>query len=277
MKDEKTACIAAACMRSEPGGIDRNLKRMETLAVRAADAGAEILCFPELSVTGYVLEDPEGVYGAVDYEEALERVVRMGRDHGLVVLAGLIEPGRDAPPAIAHVAAGPEGLLGIYRKTHLSPPEKKAFRPGNRIPVFRWKEWVFGVQLCYESHFPEISTMMALQGADVLFLPHASPRGTPEEKLESWLRHFTGRAFDNALFVVACNQIGATPGGTPFPGVAVALGPDGRVLSRVLGMKEGLLIALLDRDLQEEIRGHRMKYFLPHRRPELYGPVNESS
>jgi len=266
--------VGAVCMESRPGGIERNLERMEGVAARAAGRGVEVLCFPEFSVTGYVLDDPESVYSESSYDAVLDRLHRMAVNHGLVVIAGVIEPSPEGPPSIGQVVAGPEGILGIHRKTHLSPPEKEAFRPGNRISVFHWKEKVFGVQLCYESHFPEISTMMAVQGADILFLPHASPRGTPEEKLESWLRHLPGRAFDNALFVVACNQVGVRPGALSFPGVAVALGPDGRVIRQVVSADECLLVVTLDMARQKEIRAHRMKYFLPHRRPELYGPVS---
>ncbi len=65
-----------------------------------------------------------------------------------------------------------------------------------------------GIQLCYDAHFPELSTRMAVNGADIIFMPHASPRGTPSQKLTSWLRHLTARAFDNGVFIVACNQNG---------------------------------------------------------------------
>jgi len=255
--------VAASCMRSSPGAIKENLARMEALSCRAAAEGAEIVCFPEFSVTGYVLRNPQGVYAESSYESVLDRIISMAVKHGIVLLAGIIEPFVDGPPAIGQLVAGPEGIMGIHRKTHLSPPEKRSFRPGNRVSVF-------------QSHFPEISTMMALKGADILFMPHASPRGTPEEKLESWLRHLTGRAFDNALFIAACNSVGESQGGFPFPGVILFLGPAGRVLNKHLGNDEHLLTTTLDFSLLEEIRGHRMKYFLPYRRPDIYGPLSES-
>lgn len=268
--------VAALCMRSGPGAIKENLAKMEALSCRAAAEGAEIVCFPEFSVTGYVLRNPQGVYAETSYESVLDRIMSIAGKHGIVLLAGLIEPFVDGPPAIGQLVAGPEGIMGIHRKTHLSPPEKQSFRPGNRVSVFHCKDKVFGVQLCYESHFPEISTMMALKGADILFMPHASPRGTPEEKLESWLRHLTGRAFDNALFIAACNSVGESQGGFPFPGVILFLGPDGRMLNKHLGNDEHLLTTTLDFSLLDEIRGHRMKYFLPCRRPDIYGPLSES-
>jgi N-carbamoylputrescine amidase len=271
----KTLRVAAVSMRSEPGRVEGNLERMDAFAARAASAGAHAVLFPELSVTGYVLKAPETVYDGSSFESVRERVLGMAADHGLLVMAGLVEPSGGGRPYIAQLAAGPEGPVGVYRKTHLAPPEKEGFRPGGRISTFPWRTARFGIQLCYESHFPEISTLMALEGADVLFMPHASPRGTPEEKLESWLRHLTGRAFDNAVFIVACNPIGTSPAGFPFPGVTLFLGPDGRVLDQGLGEEEHILAADLDLSLLEEIRGHRMRYFLPHRRPDLYGPVTE--
>ena len=271
----KAVRVAAVSMRSEPGRVEENLDRMETLAERAAAEGARVVCFPELSVTGYVLKTPEAVYDGLPFERVRARVCRIAETQGLLLLAGLVEPFGSGRPFITHLAAGPNGMVGLYRKTHLAPPEKEGFRPGGRISTFPWQTARFGIQLCYESHFPEISTLMALEGADVLFMPHASPRGTPEEKLESWLRHLTGRAFDNAVFIVACNPIGTSPAGFPFPGVILFLGPDGRVLDRRLGEEEQVLVADLDLPLLEEIRGHRMRYFLPHRRPDLYGPVTE--
>ncbi len=59
---------------------------------------------------------------------------------------------------------------------------------------------LLGLELCYESHFPEISTVLCLKGAEILFMPHASPRGDPDGKMKSWLRHLPSRAFDNGSF-----------------------------------------------------------------------------
>ena len=135
----------------------------------------------------------------------------------------------------------------------------------------------FGVQLCYESHFPEISTIMALKGAEILLIPHASPRGSPAEKAESWLRHLPSRAFDNGLYVVAYNQVGGNHNGFLFPGVAIALNPSGRVMNIYRGYEEKMIFVRLRRKELEETRNHRMKYFLPNRRPELYREINISN
>jgi N-carbamoylputrescine amidase len=162
-------------------------------------------------------------------------------------------------------------LVGVYRKTHLSPPEREIFRPGEELKTYAHQGIAFGIELCYESHFPEISTVLALQGAEILFLPHASPRGTPEGKLGSWLRHLPSRAFDNSVFVVACNQTGGSADGASFPGVALMLDPAGKLIASRAEEQEGMLIADLKAEDLAQTRNHRMKYFLPSRRPDLYG------
>lgn len=268
--------IAAVCMQAEPGNIDRNMERMQTLAFRASAAGAELVCFPELSVTGYVMDEPQSVYAELNWQEVAERLVGLAQETNVVLLAGLIEIPPGERPYISQVVAGPGGMTGIYRKTHLGPPESRSFQAGKKVPVFRHRNTQFGLQLCYETHFPEISTIMALMGADVIFFPHASPRGNPASKLESWLRHLRARAFDNGIFVAACNQVGRIPGGLSFPGVAVLIGPDGRVLQSYEGDSENVLVADIQGSLIREVRSHRMKYFLPNRRPELYGKLVET-
>jgi predicted amidohydrolase len=111
---------------------------------------------------------------------------------------------------------------------------------------------------------------MALKGADVIFIPHASPKGTPQKKYRSWMRHLAARAFDNSLFVVACNQTGDNEKGLCFPGISVIIGPSGNVIEKNLSHTESLTVINLKSEALNRIKDHRMRYFLPNRRPELY-------
>ncbi len=262
--------IAAVCMQCVPGEIESNLERVETMAQEASANGAGMICFPELCVTGYIQEGPEAIYGPEEMHEIAERLLSIAENSRIVLMAGLIEISNSGKPYIAHMVAGPEGRVGCYRKTHLGPTETMRYGQGESLDVFTFGKTRFGIELCYEGHFPEISTRMALKGADILFIPHASPRGEPEEKLESWMRHLPARAFDNGVFVVACNQVGDAGGRLVFPGVAVAFGPDGRVLAQYLGKAEYILYVDLRNQFLRDVRRHRMRYFLPGRRPALY-------
>jgi N-carbamoylputrescine amidase len=274
MKDLR---IAAVCMHSTPGEIDKNLDRIRSFVLEASERGVDIICFPELSITGYTLQNPENMYSTSMSENIIERVNGLAQENGLIIIAGTIEASDGERPFISQVVAGPDGLSGLYRKTHLSPQEKQRYQAGQKIDPFRFNQIIFGVQLCYESHFPEISTVLALKGADVIFIPHASPRGSPEKKIRSWLRHLPSRAFDNGLYVVACNQVGKTREGFSFPGAAVAIGPSGRVIASYGGQQDEMMLADIRMEELRAIREHRMKYFIPNRRPELYRELSTPS
>jgi N-carbamoylputrescine amidase len=161
--------------------------------------------------------------------------------------------------------------MGKYCKLHLSRGERKFFEGGNRIPTFRLGRTTFGVQLCYDAHFPELSTLLALKGAEVLFVPHASPPPeSPDQKRGRWLRYLAARAYDNSVYLVACNQTGDGGAGIKFTGVALVLDPRGEVLGETSGEEERMLIADLKADALAKVRKARVGFFLANRRPELY-------
>jgi len=266
-----TVRIAAVVLAAPRRRAAETLERMEGWVAAARREGAAIVCFPEMNVTGYGV-DP----GFAAEIEALgpgipARLAETAARHGAVLLAGFAECAPGGGLYATHLVAGPGGVIGSYRKLHLAPPEEALFRAGNAVPRFAAAGVRFGVQLCYDAHFPELATRMALDGADVLFLPHASPHGSPEEKRASWLRHLPARAFDNGVYVVACNPTGESGGGLRFPGLALAIGPDGRILAEHAG-GEGLLLFDFDESRLAAVRRHPLRYFLPRRRPELYAP-----
>jgi N-carbamoylputrescine amidase len=270
MKDLK---IAAVCMHSEPKEVEQNLERMAFYIAEASKAKADIICFPELAIPGYLLNNPKDIYDHARSQDIIQRVTQMARAGELLIIAGTIEMPERGKPFIAQIVAGPDGLIGFYRKTHLSPPEKVKYQAGDIIDVFTYRDTSFGIQLCYEAHFPEISTIQAIKGADIIFMPHASPRGTPEGKVQSWSRHLPSRAFDNALFVVACNQVGQSSEGFFFPGVIVVFDPAGKMISNYRGNGEKMILAEVKKSDLNHVRRHKMRYFLPNRRPDLYHDI----
>jgi predicted amidohydrolase len=274
MKDIR---IAAAVCNCPLGALERNLTTVERLTRRAAGLGATLICFPELNLTGYATGPALRQAAVAQDAPVINRVGEIARDSGLVILAGLaMASGESGRIYAEHRVFWPDGRCAAYRKLHLAPHEQEVLSSGAAVPLFAANGVRFGIQLCYDVHFPELSTAMALAGAEMIFIPHASPRGTPRAKLTSWLRCLPARSFDNGIFVVACNQTGLNGAGLTFPGVAVAVGPDGTVLARRTEMKEGLLAIDLSAASLARVRGHRMRYFLPHRRPDLYAPLGRS-
>ena len=252
------------------GRFDANLSRCLELICRAAAENARIVVFPEMNLTGYAAGPGiEEIARPLD-TQWVAKLSSAAQKMNITVLAGLAE--KDDPRGIraTHLVFTPEGGLDMYRKIHLAPQENGSCLPGNQIRVFEAFGIRFGIQLCYDAHFPELSTAMALEKADVIFMPHASPRGTPEEKLASWMRHMTARAFDNGLYIAAVNQCGDNGAGLAFPGLSLVIGPDGLLKSKRIEGGETIHMADIDLDLIKAIRSHRMRYFLPNRRTDLF-------
>jgi N-carbamoylputrescine amidase len=263
-RDLRIALAVAPGRVGEPGA---NLSSTRALAREAARLGARIVCFPELHLTGYSTRPDTPVTPVAFPGPVPDSLAELARNLDMVILAGAALPGTRGKAVPAHLAAFPDGKVHAARKVHLNPVEREAFEPGDSIVLFNGPGFSFGVQMCYDAHFPELSTRMALGGADILFLPHASPRGNPEEKEKSWLRHLTARAWDNAVYVAAVNPCGDNGAGLEYPGLALVLGPDGTVLARKTDGAGGLLVADLSAERLAAQRAHPMRYFLPQRNP----------
>jgi N-carbamoylputrescine amidase len=267
MKDIR---IAAVIMNSPVAKTRQNLDKMAKWIKAAKKQGASIICFPEMNVTGYSIHK-EIIQSAESIPGPITRVLmQLAGKEDMIILAGMAEKGQEGHIFASHLVIDSDGIIGIYRKLHIAPPERSIFTPGDHIPLFMKRGVKFGIQLCYDTHFPELSTHMALKGADLIFMPHASPRGRPQEKFNSWLRHLTARAYDNGLFIVACNQAGENEKGLSFPGIAVIIGPTGEVIKKNLNGKEEMILADLKSDDLAQVRKHEMRFFLPNRRPDLY-------
>ncbi len=263
--------IAVITCQSPVGEIDRNLSETIAWTRKAAKADADVVCFPELNITGYcnrpeMADIAQPVPGRVSME-----LGRLAEQEDLVILAGMARSNPHGLAYASHCVFHPDGRIAIYDKLHIAPPEKNTFAPGQSIPVFQAKAVTFGIQLCFDAHFPELSSAMTHKGAEVIFFPHASPRGNAEEKHASWLRHLTARAFDNSVFVVACNQIGENCNGLEFPGNAMVIGPSGEVLAKDTLSCPSMLLADLKAEDLDAVRSHPMRHFFPHRRLDLYG------
>ncbi len=233
----------------------------------AAHQKCDFVVFPEMNLTGYA---PADISNAVALDSGwMDELNRLAQKYNIAILTGLVEKAASKKIYATHLVFRPDQSVARYRKIHLSPFEAPYFSCGDDVKVFKFKGVHFGIQLCYDAHFPELSTAMALKKADIIFIPHASPRGTPEEKSASWKRHLTARAFDNAVFVAAVNQVGENDAGLNFPGISMMLGPDGFLAGENIAYENMMHTHVLDMSLLEQIRTHKMRYFLPNRRANL--------
>jgi len=262
--------IAIAVCNAKVGKTRDNLDKTIRWVKQARADGVELICFPEMNLTGYsnhpdIIGLAEPIPGP-----SVDELIALSAKEKIFILAGLAEKGEDGNTYASHVVISPDGLIGVYRKLYIAPPEQAIYTGGKHIPIFESRGIKFGIQLCYDAHFPELSTKMAALGAAVIFIPHASPRGSAPDKHRSWMRHLPARAYDNSAFIVACNQTGDNEKNLSFPGNAVVIGPSGHILKKWVSGKEALDVFDLKADELQRVRNNRMHFFLPNRRPELY-------
>lgn len=256
--------IASVTMTSPLGKTRENLNTILKFADMAANNGADLICFPELCLTGYASSLKNNHIPLSLESSEIESIQQFADQKGVAVLAGFAERSANSKIYASHLVAIPKKKPAVYRKLHIAPPEKESFIPGDRVPVFDFNGFVFGIQLCYDAHFPMLSTKMTEKGVDAIFIPHASPRNSPEEKWASWMRHLPARAYDNSVFIIACNQNGENGNGLKFPGVSIVIDPSGHEMAKDLTGQDGILYATLRKDALDSVRGHSMRYFFPN-------------
>lgn len=265
-----TVKVALVIQNCTVGNYKKNLESTEKFIISASKQGAQLIVFPEMNLTGYVTgHDITTICKPVDEEITTLFSIR-AKSLNATIMVGLAEKTTVEKIYASHLIFNPDGSFETYRKIHTAPFEKAYFSAGNKIPVFKSHGIIFGVQLCYDAHFPELSLAMALKQADVIFIPHASPRGSSKGKYNSWVRHLRARAFDNGLYIAACNQTGDNSLGLSFPGLCLLVGPDGNIVYRSIEDTEGVHMIDIDKAALHRIRSHKMKYFLPNRRSDLF-------
>lgn len=155
-------------------------------------------------------------------------------------------------------------MVARYDKVHRFRlmNEEKYFSSGEKAVTFDLDGIKCGIVICYDIRFPEFIRKIALQGAQILFVPAQWPR--PREM--HWRLLNIVRAIENQFFVVGANRVGRE-GKAEFPGGSIVVDPWGEVLLET-GETEGVFEAVIDLSLVEQVR-RRIPVF-EDRRPDVY-------
>jgi 5-aminopentanamidase len=230
-----------------PDDLPATLSEVTRIATRAAEAGADLLVFPEGYLTGYHLPGlaPGGLPGV---EAALSEVGAIAAAAGLGVVMGthLEEGGALRNAAVVFDASGAE--LGRYAKrTLFGAWEKATFAAGERALVFEVSGMRVGVAICYDVEFPELIRAYARDGAQLVVVPTALME--PHDRIARLV--VPVRAMENQIFLGYANRSGTEPD-LVFTGLSCICGPRGEILAQA-GSDPALLTAHLDAaDLQAE-------------------------
>lgn len=228
--------------------------------VRATAAEATIACLPEYFATPYfpAEQNPAQFDLAVRDDSGFVAQLReTAADLETGIIAPVFEEGypRSRYYNTALVVGADGHLRGKYRKLHpFQRPgynEQYYFAPGDLgAPVFDVGGVTLGIMICYDRHFPEIARVLALRGADVVFVPTCS---FGEENRDAvWVKELTGIAVANSTYVVGVNRAGTEGGKTHF-GATTVVDPRGEE-QETLGPEPGTLHATIDPSLVSAVR-----------------------
>jgi NAD+ synthase (glutamine-hydrolysing) len=237
--------IALAQINPVVGDLTGNRELILRRLAEAKAQNADLVLFPELSVTGYPPEDlllrPGFVRAA---EQSLEAIAREAR--GIVAVIGTPHFDRDLYNAAA-VCAGGE-VKALVRKRFLPNygvfDEFRYFAPGDGLTLFEHGETLFGVTICEDMWQPgPPATDLALAGAQLIVNISASPFHLLRDREREEM--FRTRARDNATFVAFCNTVGGQDE-LIFDGHSLVIDDEGTVVARGPGFEELLLVVDVD-------------------------------
>ena len=259
---------------------DRMIETASKHTKEAAQSRVQVLCFQELFNQPYFppSRDPKWYAAAERIPDGptITRLRLLAQEYQVAMIVPLYE--EEAPGMYYNTAAvldADGSYLGKYRKVHIPEfvdwPEKFFFRPGNLgYPVFKTRFGLLGVAICYDRHFPEVFRALALNRAQLVFVPTA----TGAHSRSMWELELRAAAVANGLFVAGVNRVGteAPWNIAQFYGHSLIVDPSGEICAQS-GSEEELLVCDLD---LEKIRERRNYWkFLHDRRPETYGLITD--
>jgi len=256
------------------GAREQNLVRAEQMIREAAGKNAQIALLPEVFHELFFITDLNARY--FDMAEPIpgpitEAMQKLARELEIVIVAPIYERvDRSVYYNSAAVIDADGSLLGVYRKNHIPLNtifyEKLYFKPGNLgYPVFNTRYGKVGLLICHDRHYPEGARALALNGAEIVLIPSATPDKSLSRKV--WEKELAAHAIFNEYFVAGLNRTGQE-GNYFYYGHSVAFDPTGEMLAQV-GTDEEVLLVDCDLDLITQRR--RAWQFYRDRRPDTYG------
>ncbi len=296
--------VATVQFQHAPGDKEYNLGRVRHFVAEGAGEKAEIIAFPEMCLTGYwhtrkLSRDEFAALAEPVPDGPLSReLLRLSREHGMTIGAGLVERADDDRLYNSYLVAMPDGRWAVHRKLHVFVSE--FLSPGDHYTVFDTPHGCrVGVLICYDNNIVENARATALAGAEILLAPHqtggcnsVSPRGLKPidpaiwarraddpaaceaelcgPKGRGWLmRWLPSRAHDNGMFLLFSNGVGPDDDEIRT-GNAMILDPYGEVIAESRALGDAMIVADLDAALLPTSSGRR---WMKARRPDLYGSL----
>jgi len=221
--------------------IENSFTWIKQFAKQAEERKASIVCFPECFLQGYLTDKCLANEYALNLKSFTFKILlNQLTMYDPTIIFGLIEEEDENLYNTAVVIKNGE-LLGRYRKTHLLDGER-IFTAGSEYPVFQIDRLKFGVNICYDTQFPDATENIARQGASLIFCPANNMMRYEMAEKYKHLHHKIRieRAVENKVWLMSSDVTGERDGRISY-GPTSAINPAGRVVSQVPLMETGMI------------------------------------
>ncbi len=236
--------------------VAANMAKIREYTSRAAEQEAEVVVFPEASMSAFGTD----LKAAVDEEGPAwrESMAELAATTGLIVIVGEFE--RSGERVVNHLAAYfPDGRCSRYAKIHLYDAfgyrESDSVAAGEELSVLDLGDTRVGMAVCYDIRFPKLFAELSRRGAKVAIV--SASWGAGPGKVEQWQILARARALDSNMFVIALGQADPEVSGVDVPagaptgvGHSLVADPFGHVIAELDG-GESLAIVDIDTELSD--------------------------
>lgn len=257
--EPRTLTVAALSLTPEPWDKQANLAKLERSARQAAAQGAQVIVAPEGFLEGYVGNQHRtpGLTRERYAAEAAEpldgpllgRVRRLARELSVYLMTGFAES-RGGQVYNSSVMFGPEGSVVLhYFKSHTMNDEPFNAK-GDAFPIASTPFGQWGALICFDRQVPEAARVLAINGADIIFVPAWGGYGEMNDLM------MRVRAYENGVHLAFVH-----------PKRALLIDASGAVIAQSEGEDDQIVLGAFT------IPSRRKHSLLQYRRPELYGDL----
>lgn len=247
MKSYKIACIQ---MDVAPKSEEYNLKKALKMIDESVECGAKIVCLPELFTTGFDFQYIKRCERSIP-NKITNELAKKAEKLKIFIIGGSLPIIDGKNRYNTSLLFDPNGrIVGKYNKIHLFPlmGEDKYFNYGEEYRTYKTEFGNFGIIICYDIRFPELTRNLTLLGAEIIFVPSQFP----SRRLDHWKILVRARAIENQIFVVAVNRVGEDSKNS-FCGNSMIVDPWGKVLTSNKE-KEEIIVTSINLDIVYDVR-----------------------
>lgn len=269
----KAIYIAVIQMHTVDSKLD-NLNTATKFIESACKNKIDMVILPEMFNCPYNTSNFP-IYAELENENTYNYLSRTAKEHNVYLVGGSI-PEKDPNGNIyntSYVFDRKGKQIAKHRKIHLFDiqidggqhfKESDTLTPGNNATIFDTEFGKFGLNICYDFRFPELSRIMVDKGAKAIIVPASFNMTTGPAH---WDVLFKSRAIDNQVYTIGCSPSRNYNLSYISYGNSIAVSPWGEVIDR-MDEKEGYFICKLDFDYVDKIRNELP--LLNHRRFDIY-------